>query len=298
MAGYLLGEMPEEKRADFEVRYLAEESLFEQMLMVKQELIDAYVRNHLDAPTREKFERHFLATPEGQKEVAFARALREKLNQPPAAAPIREKTGWANWFGSWSPREWSFAAATLLLLLVAGWLLAENQKLRRTLSATQTEIAHQAIREQELRQQLAQQLAPSPTPLVTPESPAPGNERLNERLNDLLAVNLNSPARDDGDLPSVKLSAEVRRVRLTLRLNFEPAALNCDLTLRTPNGAKLERRNLRARASSEGYFLQADLPSTAFAAGVHQAIVSAHDADNNEQVTIPYRFRVLQAGKP
>ncbi|MBP6821980.1 MAG: hypothetical protein KA368_10585, partial [Acidobacteria bacterium] len=100
MVEYLLGDMPEDKLTDFEKRYFADDALFDQMLLVKHELVDAYVRRHLDAETHEKFERHFLATPGGQQEVAFASAFREKLNesQPVIAAEKKQNSRWAELF--------------------------------------------------------------------------------------------------------------------------------------------------------------------------------------------------------
>lgn len=296
MVNYLLGELSDDRQTDFEMRYLADESLFEQMLLVKKELVDAYVRQHLDAETRKKFERHFLATAEGQKEVAFARALREKLNEPrmvsPAKAPsARPRRSLAQW----TPREIGLAAAALLLLMIGlGWLGRDNQRLRRELSAMQAERTQQLLREKELAEQLAAARAQAPNPTSAPVQPPP---ELPAPASDLLAINLPSPTRAP-DAQVVKLPAGKRSPRLNLQLDFEPIALRCDVTLRTPEGGKIERRNLRARLGSQGrYFVRADFPATMLKAGKYEVTVTGRDAYDNKPVRHAYRFSVETTGQ-
>jgi len=292
ITNYLLGEMSDEEQTKFEIRYLADDSMFEQMLLVKQELIDAYVRHHLDAGTSEKFERHFLATPEGQKEVALASALREKLNQPSLAIPVKSPVfPRPTWFGSWSIRQIGFTAASLLLLAGAGWLLIDNRKLRRELSALQIERADIARREEALRQQLAQLTAPNPAP--TPLMPAPPEDHPGP-ISELLAINLMPTSRTgEQNVQTVKLPARPLRPSLNLKLNFEPVRLRCLVRLQMPDGNKIELRNLPARPHPQGgYSVQAQFTTVLLKAGQYEATVSAHDADNNEQREVTYRFRV------
>ncbi|MDQ3009440.1 MAG: hypothetical protein M3X11_01860 [Acidobacteriota bacterium] len=295
MVAYLLGEMTDDEQTQFEMRYLADDTLFDQMLLVKQELIDAYVRDHLDAEAREKFERHFLATPEAQKEVAFAHALREKLNEPAREAPAKaQRSRWLGWLDSWSVGEIGLAAAALLLVMIgSGWLLVQNRKLRHELSALHAERVNQLRRQEELQQQLAQLLAPTPAPIV----PLPP-ERLAQN-DDLVAINLLPAARDAANTQVVNLPTGARAPRLNLQLNFQPVALRCHVTLQTPDGAKLERRNLRARPLPQGGFsVQADFPATPLKPGNYEVTVAGRDADdNNQQVTIPYHFRVEISGR-
>lgn len=295
MVGYLLGELSDDRQTDFETRYLADESLFEQMLLVKKELVDAYVRQHLDAETREKFEHHFLTTPEGQKEVAFARALREKLNTP--ADPIPAKVGtisWRRWWASWTPREIGLAAAALLLLMTGlGWMGRENQKLRRELSAMQAERAQQLQREKELTGQLdaarAQASSPTPAPVQPPEAPAPAS--------DYIAIYLPAPSRSTG-VQAVKLPAGTPHPRLNLQLDFEPVAMRCDISMRTPDGVIIERRNLHARRGPQDrYVIRADFPATTLKAGDYEVTATGRDAENKEQITHTYKFRVATASQ-
>lgn len=296
MVNYLLGELSDDRQTEFETRYLADQSLFEQMLLVKKELVDAYVRQHLDAESRGKFERHFLTTPEGQKEVAFARALREKLNEPASPIPAKAQTSfWQTWFASWTLREIGLAAAALLLLMIGlGWLGRENQKLRRELSAMQTERAQQAQREKELTEQLAAVRAQSPNPTPAPVKPPP---ELLPPAGDLFAINLPSPSRASG-VQVIRLSTGMHHPRLNLQLDFEPVALRCDVSLRTPDGVIIERRNLRAlRGPQDRYVIRADFPATTLKAGDYEVTATGRDAENKEPTTHTYKSHVATASQ-
>jgi hypothetical protein len=170
----------------------------------------------------------------------------------------------------------------------------ENRKLRRELAAIQTEQASQLRREEELRQRIAQLLAltPTPIPITQPPPDRPAQP------DDLIAINLSPASRDTAETQIVKLSTAVRRARLNLKLNFEPVALRCRVILQTPDGAKVERRNLRARPHPQGGFsVQADFTTLPLKAGTYEVIVTGRDADDNEQREVPYRFRVETSGR-
>ena len=287
MAGYFLGEMSDDEQTQFETRYLADDALFDQMLLVKKELIDAYVRHHLDAETREKFERHFLSTPEGQQEVAFASALREKLNPP--AQPIMEKArGFklSDWLGAWSFRELALAGVSVLLFVGGAWSLNQNRKLSAELTGLQNKYAEQARNNTELQQQLAELRSPNPSPIA---APSPDDSA---KLYDFLAINLSGTDRSPGSETKVKLPNGDYRARLNVRLGFKPVGLRCNVTLKTPDGATFESHSLRARQHPDGYYLRADFPMTKLKAGDYEVIVSGRDADDNSQIDAPYHFRL------
>lgn len=296
--GYLLGDLSEDKMTDFELRYFADDELFDHMLMVKHELVDAYVRGHLDAETRDKFERHFLATPGGKGEVAFASALREKLNeaQPVIAAEKKQKSRWSELFGVWSLPQIGLAASALLLV-VAGfvWQASENRNLRHELSAARQERDVAKVQSEELQRQVAQLMAPAPAPTTAPlQLPEPPAQN-----DDLLAINLPSSFRTGADAPSITLPANKRRLNLILQLEFEPVDMRCDVTLRTPDGANLVRRNVRAQKTSQGsIYVRADFTPPLLKAGQYQATFAGIDADNKEPVSVSRQFLLQAAGKP
>jgi hypothetical protein len=88
MAQYLLGQLSEQEQAELEKRYLADDSCFEELLAVEDDLRDAYVRSELSKTDREAFEQQLLSAPRQKQKQGFARALRERLLQ--SAAPNRQ----------------------------------------------------------------------------------------------------------------------------------------------------------------------------------------------------------------
>lgn len=297
MARYLLGDMPEDKLTDFEKRYFADDALFDQMLLVKHELVDAYVRNHLDAETNEKFERHFLATPSGQQEVAFASALREKLNEPRPRIGTEKKQNsrWAELFGGWSFPEFGLAAAALLLIAIGlGWLVIENRKLNQELASARTEREAGLKQNEKLKQQLAELTAPTPKPAVI-ESKQPDTPIQHDRL---YAFNLRPDAKGSSELPTAKPTAGMNGVRLKLELNFKPVGLRCLVELKTTTGKTIGRQNLRAKLLPQGgFYVQADFRMENLKAGKYKATVTGRDVDNNQKITIPYSFTIETPGR-
>ena len=125
---YLLGEVTRESRLRrIEEMILTDEAFYEELLVSEDELIDEYVRESLSASERERFESHFLSTPERRRKLKFARALRRYVagaNESEATAEAKagergagreRKSPWKRFFSL----QVSFAAAALVLLGVA-----------------------------------------------------------------------------------------------------------------------------------------------------------------------------------
>jgi hypothetical protein len=72
---YLLGQLSDGAREEFEQELLANEELFEELLVVEDELNDEYLMGNLPREERVQFEQHFLAAPERREKLRFARAL-------------------------------------------------------------------------------------------------------------------------------------------------------------------------------------------------------------------------------
>ncbi len=73
---YLLGRLePEGRLHAVEERMLTEPEYYEELLIAEDEVVDAYVNGALGADERERFEQHFLVTPERRRKLRFARAL-------------------------------------------------------------------------------------------------------------------------------------------------------------------------------------------------------------------------------
>ena len=80
MRSFLLGALDEDLTTQFEERILTEPGVYEELLVVEEELIDQYVTGDLSAPERQQFENHFLVTAERQKNLRFGKLLQKYAN--------------------------------------------------------------------------------------------------------------------------------------------------------------------------------------------------------------------------
>jgi anti-sigma factor RsiW len=132
VAQYLLGQLPEEEQAELERRYLADDTLFEELLAIEDDLRDAYVRGELSRPDREAFEQRLLTAPSQKQEQEFARTLCRHLGEAdgrvgPLAQLVAKWKSLLQAIGA-QPRMVLVPAlsATILLLMVGGWWLGRR----------------------------------------------------------------------------------------------------------------------------------------------------------------------------
>ena len=132
MAQYLLGQLPEEEQAELERRYLADDTLFEELLTIEDDLRDAYVRGELSRPDREAFEQRLLTAPRQKQEQEFARTLCRYLGETgtrvgPLAQLVAKWKSVLRALGA-QPRMVLVPAlsVTILVLMVGGWWLGRR----------------------------------------------------------------------------------------------------------------------------------------------------------------------------
>jgi len=78
---YLLGLCSLREAVEVEKRYFTDDDFFEELSALENELMDAFVRDELSAPERQKFERGYLISPARRANVEFAKALAHYLDQ-------------------------------------------------------------------------------------------------------------------------------------------------------------------------------------------------------------------------
>ena len=78
---YLLGILPEEAQQRVEQRLLTDEDFFEELLAGEDELTDLYLNEDLSSEDRDRFESHFLSTPERHRQLKFAKALSRYVSE-------------------------------------------------------------------------------------------------------------------------------------------------------------------------------------------------------------------------
>jgi CHAT domain-containing protein/tetratricopeptide (TPR) repeat protein len=77
MRRYLLGQLAEDERQKFEETMMADNELYNRVLLAEDEMVEEYLQGELSESERAGFEASFLSTPEGQQQVSFAKALTE-----------------------------------------------------------------------------------------------------------------------------------------------------------------------------------------------------------------------------
>ena len=80
MRNYLLGTLDEDRRTQFEERILSEPSVYDELLVAEEELIDQYVAGDLSEFDQKQFETHFLITAERQKNLRFGKLLQRYVD--------------------------------------------------------------------------------------------------------------------------------------------------------------------------------------------------------------------------
>jgi hypothetical protein len=176
---YLLGVLPEAERDSFEQSYLEDETLFQELEEIEDELIDDYVNGSLSGADTARFEQYFLRSPGRGEKLAFARAMTEHAvawkdkqqglgsaqvevpegEQASSVAKVLPFKTWSRPVPAW--RQWGAIAAAVLIAIGSGVLWLRNRELRRELLSAnadtarlQTEANNDAARANEANQKL------------------------------------------------------------------------------------------------------------------------------------------------
>jgi hypothetical protein len=142
---YLLGLLPDQAREAVEKDILVNDEMYAEVLIIEDELNDEYVRESLSPEERAQFESHFLAAPERQENLQFARAF----NRYVKSHPSRQFTdpNHRAWFPGSQVRLVRVATAVAVVVMVAAalWFFIPRQTAPRTF-ATLTLIMNPSTR--------------------------------------------------------------------------------------------------------------------------------------------------------
>lgn len=144
MRAYLLGTLDSALKTELEEKILYAPEVYEELLIVEEELIDRYVTGGLSQLEREQFETHFLITAERQNNLRFGKLLKRYLNSvadPAAAATSHVETN------APAPKPFMFSPSlvssrplitfcitgvVLLGIALLGWLTVRKPQARST----------------------------------------------------------------------------------------------------------------------------------------------------------------------
>lgn len=110
---YLLGKLADSEKEQIEQDLLTNDDLFEEILIVEEDLADEYVAGELNREERADFEKHFLATPERQQNLRFSQAL----NRYVTAEAKQERNAVPAGPAYWTTKSWISRAAAVVALI-------------------------------------------------------------------------------------------------------------------------------------------------------------------------------------
>lgn len=319
MRRYLLGELSEEEREQFERRLMTEDELYQQLLIAEDDLADEYVSDTIPEQDRGKFT-HFLQVPELRQDVRFAAALRKQALKaaPRDSAEVTTKANPASlldWLRTFFMRpafSASLAVALLAAFLLAAWLATQNSHLRKQveqLQARQTpppappqELLEQLTTERLRNEQLVAELRreqelhaqSSPTPQAPKETPpTPARTPQSRAAPQAFVAFTLTPGlvRESGEWKKFSLEPGTPEVRI--RLDIPQAGYrNYRATLKTVDGREvLEKQGLRSVA---GNFVMFVIPARLLGPDDYQVLLSGLATSGESEEVGRYYFRVLR----
>lgn len=311
---FLLGDVSESERAQIEDRLLADEDFFQELLIVEDDLIDAYVRDELSASERGLFEQGYPTSPSRRARIEFAKTLLASVSGKPASVvpavitaherePARPVSWWHTLFGGLFIRRPAFgftmAAVVALLVVVLGglWVLTERT---RTPSAPQ-------------EAQVSPPINAPPMPVTPRETPSPqiaeaerppsnsGKETTElptretpKRTAPVVATFTLLPGALRGE-SGTRLVLPAGTTEARLRLGMEGEAYKkYRATLWTPEGRQVWSRGITNGSSPNSARLTLSLPANLLKNGDYVLSVSGANADGDWQSVADYSFRVVK----
>jgi hypothetical protein len=107
---YLLGNLEADRRMALEESILCDPEVYEELLLVEEELIDQYVSGTLSRLEQHQFETHFLITADRQKNLRFGRLLKKYLNSQSVLAANEDPSGAVGQARKIAPAKMSFSS--------------------------------------------------------------------------------------------------------------------------------------------------------------------------------------------
>jgi hypothetical protein len=309
---YLLGKLSDSEAARLEQQYFADDSVFDDIEIAEDELIDAYVRDRLSAEDRKQFETKLLSSTRIAERVEFARLL----SKSGFSLPVDDEPAKAGWWSrlfdfSFAPNpaiRGAVAAGVFLIVLgIPGsivWMQLRNE-------STRLGIERAAIEQQ--KQQLAQEIADRQSKtnqLATDlQNAKEQQDRLQQQLQ-ALEEQLASTSRQStvSVIASTLLFPNFSRTSgqpdelivrpaastIELKLSLEADDYNSyRATIKSPGNADvLTKQGLRTRRSGQDRIIVLRFPSRLVSSGEYLVSVSGRTPSGTYDPVADYRFRL------
>jgi hypothetical protein len=243
---YLLNELSDSDQESFEVAYLKDQDLFDQLRSHEEELIEDYVKGDLSRRERRLFKQRYLVSERRRARVEAARQLIEVCSLFASSQAAANDIIGSKWYSSglrlWLLTkqrfaQWGGVSAAILLLLGSG-LAIELLRLHRQIAALneernvferQAETAHRQLAHE--REQVVEERGHN---IALTEELRNVNERLGRLAegpeksqvpkDNIVFLTLMPGIRSLGNLDSAVISARTRFVELRVNLESRETA--------------------------------------------------------------------------
>ena len=156
---YLLGKAAAQEQEDVEFWLMSEEEAYDLLEAAENDLIDDSLAGRLDKYDLDRFNKHFLAAPERQRNLQFSRSFRREVNPAPIPDPSSMRGLWPRLLAVLHYRPafaYAGSALVLVLLVVSTASLLQVAELRQELRSSADQLADSGRDRDSLKRQLAE----------------------------------------------------------------------------------------------------------------------------------------------
>lgn len=285
---YLLGETSGEEQRTVELRLLSDQEYFDLLGRCEEELTDEYARGAVSAQDKERFEGHFLNSPERRGNLEFAKAFNQYVLAHRQRNPAK-----ASLFPKWPVfMEAALMAAVAILIVALAWSVRTTMRLREQVEQNRAQLSQADQREKILTQQMEQQreqitklveeVARLESPTLPPEP-------------DVVSLVLAPGISRSGDsAATAHLGSGIHRLQLDLKTELAaPGSYHAEL--QTVEGkAVWVRDGLKARQTSHGNAVRIVVPTKLLHRSDYLLVLKAINPPNDSDQVATYYFHVVQ----
>ena len=305
---YLLGNLPEAEMERLDEMSLTDDVFAARLDAAECDLVDDYVTGELSPEAVGQFKSHYLASPRRREKVHFAQTFQDRLRHEQASvksAPLKSRV--SSFFAiPRLPLQWGFAAAALLMLLMGGYLMLANVRLRNQI--VQKEADYRELKQQEgrlqsrmsqrrssrsrsdseraLLQQKIERLEQQLAERGTPEEIQPRGDVK------LLAFSLSPQTRGISKIPALIIPEQTDFVALTLELEVNEFSSYQALLKKSGNG-EIVWRSGKIKADDTTNSILIGLPANILNVQNYLVEVSGVSTDGATEIVGGYPFKVV-----
>lgn len=288
---YLLGQVSDQERTKIEEKYFSDPGVLDQVLIVEDDLIDAYARGDLTQRERQLFESHFMVSQARREKAQMAKALMKCLSEELPPAEPKVSASWRPVLAKSFAVRFALATGLIVLAIATSWLFIQTRQLRNELGDAQRErvrLEQELADERAKSEQLAQELGRHKT-ISGPVEPVRGIEPK------VAFVLLPGLTRDRGEqLRKVVIPVGSRAVSFQLAIESSADYGQYRAELRGGENVIWSATRLKARRSGVAKAVFITIPTTVFTSGQYLLSLAGLPAGGATEFIHDYGFRVVK----